>query len=368
MRLSGILLALLTAGLCACATPAPTGSFAVGRTARVWVDPSRPEAMTPAADDHRETPVIFWYPAEARTGSKAAYFPGLRQVSKTLAASGEVSSFEVAGLHIVGSHNRLDARLAQSREPFPVIVLSPGNGTNVEFYDSFAADLASHGYVVVGINHPFDVAGVMLAEGRAAQFSEGPLDATSRGGWIRDRMAARTGDILFVIETMAHLGGDPFPAGRLDLSRIGVMGHSLGGVGAAQTCYASDRIGACLNLDGIQGGGPFGLVQVTAPPKQPFMFITKEQRLAPALTERLARSPTSAYLVVVPGATHDAFSDSRVLRPTGPGAHKRAVEIVTLTRSYVLAFFDKALKGLDSPLLAKSVKDEKVRVDVFSAH
>jgi predicted dienelactone hydrolase len=151
-------LALLLAALAASLyeqldLPAPTGAYAVGRTAFAWVDPDRAESLTPDEADRREVPVVVWYPAQAGTGESAAYFPGLETVAPTLAASGEVSALEVWGLRHIRSVERLNAVPAEG--PFPVLLLSPGNGTNVEFYAALAGELASQGYVVVGLNHPY---------------------------------------------------------------------------------------------------------------------------------------------------------------------------------------------------------------------
>lgn len=53
--------------------PEPAGDFAVGRTSLVLVDPSRSEPATAAPQDRRNVPLVVWYPAQAETGSPAAY-------------------------------------------------------------------------------------------------------------------------------------------------------------------------------------------------------------------------------------------------------------------------------------------------------
>ena len=175
--------AAMLVALSACATPATTGAYRVGRTNVALIDPSRPEVVTPEAGDVREVPLILWYPAVAGTGSSTGYFPGLKQVSKTLSQSGDVSKFEVVGMGFVPSRERLNARLSDAQATWPVVLMSPGNGTNVEFYDSIAADLASHGFVVIGLNHPYDAASVMLSTGKPAVHpSDMPFDG-ALAGW-----------------------------------------------------------------------------------------------------------------------------------------------------------------------------------------
>jgi hypothetical protein len=357
--------ALLLA-LSACATPAPTGTYAVGRTNTILVDVSRPEVVTPDPADRREVPLVIWYPAEPGSGSSTGYFPGIGQLSKTLSASGDVSKLEVWGLRFVGSRERLNARLSDARPSYPVVLLSPGNGTNVEFFDSIAGNLASHGFVVVGFNPPYDAASVLLSSGRPAVHpSDLPFE------WGAGRVAVRTADMLFALEQFKArpfpgAGSGQFPFERLDLSRVGVMGHSLGGVAAAQACYTSAQVRSCLNVDGIQRGGPFGTTPVEQPPAQPFMFLTKEQNLPEQTIAKLAATGSESFLVVMPpGTRHDNFADGGALLP-GPG-RSRAIKLMSSIRAYTLAFFEETLNGRPSPLLAGSSTSEGVRVRAFRA-
>ena len=124
--------------------PEPTGPYAVGRTSRRWSDVSRLESVTDSPDDHREVPVEIWYPAEEATGTATPYFKDLGHVATTLAASGEVSPLAIVGLRFVRSHERVEALLPNEAISYPLILLSPGNGTNVEFYAGIADELASH--------------------------------------------------------------------------------------------------------------------------------------------------------------------------------------------------------------------------------
>ena len=355
--------AVVLLALSACATPATTGAYRVGRANIALVDSARPEVVTPEASDVRELPLIIWYPAVAGTGASTGYFPGLKQVSKTLSQSGDVSKFEVVGLRFVPSRERLNARLSDAQATWPVVLMSPGNGTNVEFYDSIAADLASHGFVVVGLNHPYDAASVMLSTGKPAVHPSGlPFE------WGAGRVAVRAADMVFTLQELKRSAGEKgaFPFDRLDLGRVGVMGHSLGGGAAAQACYASAQLRSCLNFDGIQGGGPFGATAMPQAPAQPFMFMTKEQNLPAQTIAKLAATRSEAFLVTLPAGTrHDQFGDGGVLLPGPTQARSRAV--MATIRAYTAAFFDETLNGRPSPLLASPSKSDEVTVQTYRA-
>lgn len=66
-------------------------------------------------------------------------------------------------------HRRLlRKRLNKRMGACPVIVLSPDNQTNVASHGSLAEELASHGHLVVGVDHPFQVAATTIAGGQVA--------------------------------------------------------------------------------------------------------------------------------------------------------------------------------------------------------
>jgi dienelactone hydrolase len=331
------------------ALPAPTGPHAVGRTTWRWVDNSRAEPLTPAPGDHHEVIAEVWYPAEAGRSPRAGYLADLGRVADAIVASGELSPLEVWALRYVRFEAWQDAPLAPDAAAYPVLILSPGNATNVEFYAALAGELASQGYVVVGLNHAYEVAAVALAGGKVAQYAAEfwPQDRAARQAYVSQRIAERTADVRLALDQLEALnarGADRW-AGRLDLSRVGVWGHSLGGITAAQACLADARVGACLNLDGLQAGGPFSAEPNPSLPAQPFLFITKETVLPPATEALLSSSPATAAWVTVPGAAHDSFTDGPLLTPGLLPLPTTADAITAATRRHILAFFDQALQG-----------------------
>jgi dienelactone hydrolase len=348
--------------------PVKTGPYAVGQTLLKWVDASQPEELTVSPDDFREVITLIWYPAEKGTGTKSPYFPGLSTASNALVESGEVESWEVFGLPFVRSHNLLNANPAKSATPFPILILSPGNGTNVEFYTSLASEIASHGYIVVGINHPYDVAAVELSDHTIAPFykDQESMEISTHEAFIAKRIKVRTEDVLFVLNQLENLNSSansPF-AGTLDLKSVAIAGHSLGGITASEACKADARFRACLNFDGLQKGGPFSTDETAIPPEQPFLFLTKESQLHPKLIEKF-ESTAESYWVVIHGASHDSFTDGPLLQPHLLPGSNQADQIMPLVQKYTLAFLDQTLKGQASNLLSRSVHLQDVSVEVY---
>jgi dienelactone hydrolase len=249
----------------------------------------------------------------------------------------------VAGLRFVADPARHAGEIAHGDPPYPVIVLSPGNATNVEFYGSLAEELASHGFVVIGIDHPYQVAAVAVEGDVAVYAGDPPLDEAQHA--IPARIDERVADIQFVLDRLEEDGaGLAGVGGQLDLTRIGLMGHSNGGIAAAEAC-ADPRVDACLNIDGQSAGGPFSSRADADAPVKPFLFLTKETELHPALAALFEAGGRGTFRVVVPAAAHDDFTDGPMFRPRLLPAAVTADDVVTVARGFSLAFFDHVLRG-----------------------
>jgi dienelactone hydrolase len=339
--------------IAALGVPAATGPAAVGRTSAVLVDADRDEPATPEPDARRVR-VTTWFPAIAGTGTPAPYVDGLDRIRAGLIESGSLGPLEALGVGFVRDDARHGATPDGARHP--VLLLSPGNATNVSFYAGLAEELASHGYVVIGIDHPYQVAAVDLGDRVAVYAGDAPIGEAMTV--IPTRIDERVADATMVLYALA---ADPAALGltaeQLDLGRIGMLGHSNGGVTAALVCRDDVRVAACLNMDGQLGGGPLAARPEVRPPTKPFLYLTKEPELADPI-QAAFEAGTGAVRVVVSGASHDQFGDGArfIPRPLPGSSTADAVQVVA--REVALAFFDDVFRpagdrpydGLAAPL------------------
>jgi len=325
--------------------PAPLGPFLVGRLTFRWTDDARPEPMTADPTDHRSLLFHLSYPA-GPGGSPAPYVPDLERLRDALRASGALTEAALDGVALVQTHTAVGAPPAGGAS-FPVLVLSPGNSTNAVFYTALVEDLVSHGYAVAALDHPFDVGAVTLDDGRVAAFASGawPADPDSGRRVFLERASVRADDMSFVLGRLAALNRDATSTlrGRLDLSRAGAIGHSVGGIAASRACQRDVRFRACLNLDGLNASSPFFAGRGS--PDRPFMFLTKESRLADGVTDEFRAARSRSYVVSISGASHDSFTDGPAILEAATGATGDATRITSIVRAVVRAFFDEALLG-----------------------
>jgi predicted dienelactone hydrolase len=244
-----------------------------------------------------------------------------------------------------------------------------GASAGVVGYSTLAEDLASHGYVVVGFDAPYRTSVVVFPDGRVMRRTpenDPELCVEKEQGQqapcVSKLLTAWTADIAFVLDRLQRLnssGASGKFTGRLDLTRVGVFGHSFGGATAAQFCRDDSRCKAGIDVD----GQPFGSV-IQAGLHQPFMFLLSDHGNAsdPVSRQILAniqsiydRLPPDARLrIAIRGANHFTFSDDGALLKSG--IVRRTLRMLgmlgidgrrqlAVTAFCLHSFFDACLKG-----------------------
>lgn len=362
--------------------PRPTGKYAVGVYSGSMHDFSRgPNGLEhPTRELFREVVVQFWYPAEPRTGLGLARYAQASELSQRSGYKAEIRT-----------NAFLQAKPVTS-EAFPVLLFNP-RWAGARVQNTFLAeDLASHGYIVVALDHPYNGALVdtdhgLIASDRLDAISTDNLPDTQSGAqiveanWAKE-LAIWVADSRFVLrqlDQMAHQPGNQpavrpgqpgvilgFPWGtpRMDLTRVGAFGHSFGGaaslalLGAGTSADAHVR--CAINLDGWTLGGldhrttqPVLLLYEQAaesPPPVAGMVVGVDARVSADDTAVVDASLAKygGLRAYVAGTQHLDFTDQTLVSPlqrltaTGPIRGERIREI---TRGLVLAFFDQNLKG-----------------------
>ena len=249
----------------------------------------------------------------------------------------------------------------------PLVVLSPGFTNARSVLTALAEDLASHGYVAVGIDHTYESVATAFPDGRVTTCLA--REAPRRGGAFWEKVVTgRAADVSFVLsELLGEPAGEPaselagaqpaWPgAGLIDPSRIAMAGHSAGGAAAIAALLADSRIRAGLDMDGATHAPipDSGL-------SRPFLFLGKQANYTPggegSVTtwerdwERL--TGWKRWLLVA-GAVHASFTDLALLADeTGLdiGAATPGARSLDITRAYVRAFLDQHLRGQPQSLL-----------------
>ncbi|MEJ2009431.1 MAG: hypothetical protein P8Z30_14965 [Acidobacteriota bacterium] len=220
--------------------PKPSGAYSVGRALFDWKDPDRLDPYSSAIGNHRELMVWMWYPATSTARSKTAEY-----VPSAWAAKLPWRPVTIPGR--IRVHALAGAPVAASQKPYPVLIFSSGIGNLPSDYTSLIEDIASHGYVVLGITNTYSAPVVRFPDGRvanrlaAASFPRGTEEAIQLAG---NRMVkVWAADIHFAVDRLAQMNSNPRSRfyGHFDLGRVGMFGHSFGGAASAEACSMDSR-------------------------------------------------------------------------------------------------------------------------------
>jgi predicted dienelactone hydrolase len=312
----------------------------------------------------RELVVWAWYPAKHISGAEAASYLPSKWAQLNDQQHGFIGQQLIQSNESIRTHSLDSAPPSSAMARYPVLIFEPGLGNIPTQYTTLLEDLASHGYIIFAITPTYSSDVVVFPDGRVAQATPaGSLDNVANLQVAGNQLVTVWAqDVIFVMNQLDRLNATPgnMWSQRLDLTRLGVFGHSFGGATAAQVCQMDSRCKAGLDMD----GDFFGNVVQTGLEK-PFMVIQSDkgscsdsnchsfQQEIHAILRTVPQG--ESYSISITGTKHFNFSDYavlfsplRALGLLGPIDGERGLQI---TRAYVRAFFDTYLNKTASPLL-----------------
>jgi hypothetical protein len=217
----------------------PTGPYKVGQAMFDWEDTTRGEPGTNEPNDHRQLPVQIWYPTNAdASGAPAPYRPRVEAFRQSWGDE-SIEFFESVVTEWI-----VDAPVSAGG-PFPVFVFSHGWGARSSSHGTFLANVASHGYIVVGINHPY-LGRVVFENGQITE----PNDNQFTDQQSANKFYAE--DVTFVLDKLAELnrndGNGRFKE-AIDMDRVAAGGHSSGFPAVSGAAVTDTRIRALVSFD-----------------------------------------------------------------------------------------------------------------------
>jgi predicted dienelactone hydrolase len=334
---------------------------------------------------------VAWYPTDRVAGATPAPYlvDGADEVRRFATLFGNASLFdEVATL---ATPAKQDAPPRSGRDRLPLLLFSHGYTSVPSSSTALVEDLASHGYVVLSIVHPYEATAASVGDGApvsmlddAGKFQQ-PIQDVFAEWKTEDAVLARvtsasddadrirllreylTGlahthvalrrwvdDARAVIGRLSNPPRDSIIGpviARADVSRFGAFGHSMGGVMAAELCLTERRCAAVLNLDGSPQYG----AMIDARLDRPLLMTYSARRGRLGASDVIyKRSASRYYRVDVAHTLHLDFTDMVLwpaLRERKVLGALPAEQAIAVTRTIVREFFDQELRGRRSKLL-----------------
>jgi dienelactone hydrolase len=314
--------------------PKVTGTHPVVTVNYTYTDPNRIETFTNTGEN-REVNVEFWYPKDGG--------------------------------------------------PYPLVVFSHGTSALKLSNNSTFVDLASNGYVVCSIDHPYHSLFTVDDKGHRAiinnaylqdymKAANGKYDAATNYKLNREWMALRIADIKFVLDTILSNVKNPSSGmvyQLIDPAKIGLMGHSLGGESAAQVARERNDIGAVVNLDADMAGEyvdfvngkevlndtvyPVPILNILADDLVRLISVIPDAKDVIAEKHVTATAP-NAFEVHLAGTNHFSVTDMPLISPflvymlnasvpNAGGQMTDPLSTIEKMNDLVLKFFNAYLKG-----------------------
>lgn len=260
---------------------------------------------------------------------------------------------------------------------YPLVVFSHGaygiNESNASTY----TELASHGYVVCSIDHPYhsfytaSVDGtVVLVNSEYMQevnnANKGVYTIEENYGLIQKWMKLRTDDMNFVIDTILEKAktGSENVYQLVNTEKIGVFGHSMGGGASVWLGRERDDIGAVINIDAplfselVYNRETDDLAASGQPYTTPLLnmysdsvWVQLNSNSTYAANKTIDEHGTEVYTVYFQGAKHMSLTDLALFSPMlanmlqGGRAEIDTYYCIETMNRIILEFFDCYLKG-----------------------
>ncbi len=319
-----------------------TGSYQVKQAAAILVDEAREESFENDGSK-REVPVYFYYPDVENAGENS----------------------------------------------FPLVIFSHGAFGYYQSNTSTYMELASHGYVVISLDHPYhsffteDTAGQLITVNpeflqEVMYINQEDVPEEEIFSLSQNWLKIRIGDMNFVLDSVK----DTKASGKCsdswffksdveeevlrvlamtDTEKIGLMGHSMGGATSVTVGRTRDDIDAVIDLDGTMLGeqlkfenGEYTYYDGAYP--APLLVVDNEEHhlqgdeLGVFYVNGfvLENAPVSEN-TYIPGTGHMNYTDLPLLSPVlasflGTGTVD-ATECIIEMNEMVLEFFNSYLKG-----------------------
>ncbi len=379
----------------------PKGEYDVASEKLFLVDSLRKETFV-KRNKKREIFVKIWYPIEKN--GRAVYENFLEDYpTKEVASIFKNIGLDkklVSEIQKTYTYTLKEGYSYFEDKKFPVVIFNPGFYFGMsDFYTTIIENLASYGYVVCCVNHPYEQPYVEQSIGKPAKLkrkkaqlayldvylvdkfkkfdlsTQEKIDAATYH-YLRklkrfDKVVKRwTDDNLFLISSLQNgkLTGVELPVfDNMDIENIGIMGHSIGGATAGNLCLEHEElVKAGINLDCFQFGK-----MIDSSLNVPFMLMQSEHYELWNIGNSVVYRNVAAdyYKMEVKNSRHFAFSDASFLTLIEEDEMKGMIgnidgkETIETINKYIVDFFNLYLLDKESEVLGVKVDDDKFKFE-----
>ena len=255
----------------------PIGPYKVGTLTYDLTDESRTELYGDREGDARKIRIQMWYPANSDSkGPKAPWIQDGTIVPRQLLEGYNVPTFLYDNITLISSNSYVDAPLDSSISKMPVVIISHGWTGFRNLHTDLGEMFASMGYLAISIDHTYGSIGLVFDDGSEATVDRNALPDRDKTDsfltYAGNLVDTYSKDAGMVLDHIVYLNDQSdFFKGRIDLERVGVIGHSTGGGGVVKQAIENPMIDVVIGLD--PWVEPIGEGMLSYGLSQPAMFF-----------------------------------------------------------------------------------------------
>lgn len=347
--------------------PAPMGRYGVGATELHLIDTKRKEINNP--NSPREIMLHIWYPTNIKTKKPNTLYSAdaIENFKEFIHEQTIIPTWLLIGFQKIKIYAKPNAALAKG-DLFPVIIATHGSGPMIQQYSWITEELASNGYIVIGINHSYMAGITRFPDGRringlmATKRKEGKESARA---WKREQFETAANDVVFILDSITQLNTQSSSMfyKKLDLDHIGMTGHSGGGALTMYMCLKDARIKAGVAFDsGLRGNLNLeqmhtSFLQIVG--KKSRIWADAEGKIELEKLNQLSQvSQKNMSIIALDNIGHGAFTDlplllhetlfgqllSKFINVDVNASSAQSRKMQNIAKKYTIDFFDKHLK------------------------
>jgi hypothetical protein len=228
----------------------------IGRIVRLLTDNNRKELFS-GIDEQRKIIISIFYPAredsnECKQGLYMNLFnPCQEEFIKRFGEKKDIAGQKLSEDYLrrmkINTYN--DIAISEKEILYPVIIYSPGLGMDRDCLIYNIEKLVSEGYIVFSVGHIYDTDFTILPDGKIIEQAKHVANSTIEE---KDQLVnVRKEDIIFLLDELKILNSkDEIIKDKLNLDKLGIIGHSIGGAAVFRAASEDTRIKAVVMLDG----------------------------------------------------------------------------------------------------------------------
>lgn len=351
--------------------PKPSGVYLIGTESFIIEDENRNEIYTEDLNEYRRIKIQLWYPADTTDGyDQVPWLEDGLIVARGLSKDIGLPLFVLDHTTNIMSNSYHQAPISNSLNSYPIVIISHGWRGFRNLHTDFAEELASLGYIVIGIDHTYGSVATVFDSNDITYLNSDALPERSTTPdflvYANRLLSTYAADIQTTINYLEDLNANTTTQfnNKLDLTKIGLLGHSTGGGADVLVAINDDRIDSVLGMDAWVE--PIDLEDIEKGLSIPSLFIRSETWETGvnniSLNTLIENSNYTSLLYQIDGTTHFDFTMVYMYSPLTPYiGFSGSVEsgyLTSILKQMITTFFNQTLKNESNSVIDPDLWDE----------